>query len=157
MSECGFSLQVEKNGDVVYRDALFDVKCDQTIGAFYKGLESKYHGSIVDFYYAAEDDAVLVGEKDMDMNMTLQTLFDKYGQKEDGTFYVEISSKHDKATGKRLAELNKQMRDLQNQQSVIIRQIMELEDAAKSKTRKRGGSRRMSRKARHTSRKHRRS
>lgn len=147
---CEFSMSLEKNGDTVYQDALFDLNCDQTIGAFYRDLESKYHGTIIDFYYGGYADEVFAKKEDMDMNMTLRDLFVAHGQKEEGAFYVKISTKYDKETGKRLAELNKQWSELQKQSNAILQQIRAIEEgAAKPKTRKvLGGSRRKSRKHR---------
>ena len=147
---CEFSMSLKKNGDTVYEDALFNLNCDQTIGAFYRGLESKYHGTIIDFYYGGYADEVFAKEVDMDMNMTLLDLFVAHGQKEEGAFYVKISTKYDKETGKRLAELNKQWSELQKQSNAILQQIRAIEEgAAKPKTRRvLGGSRRKSRKHR---------
>lgn len=133
---CGFSMSVEVDGDNVYRDALFDVKCKQKIGAFKKKLGSEYKGTVVDFIYANGDKEAILA-KDIDEDMTLQTLFDAHGKKEEGTFYVEIVSK--KAVKhvnleimKKIKELEKKRSDLWNQTSALTQEIMKLEEQMKT-------------------------
>ena len=88
-----FSLQVEKGLDILYRDALFDINPNQTIGAFYNDLQLEY-GEIIGFYYGLAENEVIAKKQDMDANMTLQDFFNMHGKKEEGAFFVEISNKN---------------------------------------------------------------
>ena len=85
-------MSVEVDGDTVYQDALFDVKCKQKIGMFKKKLASDYKGTVVEFIYANGDKESVLA-KDIPDEMTLQALYDAHGKKEMGTFWVEIVSK----------------------------------------------------------------
>ena len=149
--DCGFSMSVEVDGDNVYRDALFDVKCKQTIGMFKKKLASQFKGTVVDFIYANGDEESVLA-KDIPDEMTLQALYDAHGKKEEGTFYVEIVSK--KAVKhvnleimKKIKELQKQRSALYAQESKLTMEIMALEEqmkaegAAKGKKGKKGKTR----------------
>lgn len=148
---CGFSMLLEKDGDEEYRDALFDKGlCEKTIGDFIKGLETDFNGTVVDFVYAGydKDDDLIAKQQDMDMNMTLQQLYDKHGQQEEGTFFVQVVSKkrgvsaaEAKVNAKRIAELEKKLKELWDQISPLSEELNKLKGRS-------GGARRKSRKNR---------
>jgi len=116
--DCGFSMSVEVDGDEVYRDALFDVKCKQKIGMFKKHLASQYKGTVVEFVYSSgEKEDVLA--KDIPDEMTLQALYDAHGKKEEGTFYVEIVSK--KAVKHVNLEIMKKIKELEKERDALYK------------------------------------
>ena len=118
--DCGFSLSVDVDGDSVYRDALFDVKCEQKIGMFKKKLASDYRGTIVEFIYADGDEESVLAKYIPD-EMTLQALYDEHGKKEMGTFYVEIVSK--KAVKHVNLDIMKKIKELKKEQSALYEKV----------------------------------
>ena len=113
---CGFSMSLDVDGDTVYRDALFDVKCKQKIGMFKKKLASEYKGTVVEFIYA-DGDKESVLAKDIPDEMTLQQLYDAHGQQEMGTFWVEIVSK--KAVKHVNLDIMKKIKALEKEQKAL--------------------------------------
>jgi hypothetical protein len=129
-------MSVEVDGDEVYRDALFDVKCKQKIGVFKKKLASEYKGTVVEFIYANGDVSDVLA-KDIPDEMTLQQLYDAHGKQEMGTFYVEIVSKKamkhvNLEIMKKIKELEKQRSALYAQASKLTMEIMTLEEQMKA-------------------------
>ena len=133
---CGFSMQLDVDDNTVYRDALVDIKCDQKISAFKRKLETKYKGTIIDFFYGDGFGDVIAKEEDITEEMTFQTLYDDHGEPDDGTFYVKITKK--KLSPAKVA-IMKQIKELQKQQDAIYAQIATLErqlNATGGRTRK---------------------
>jgi len=116
-------MSVEVDGDNVYRDALFDVKCKQKIGMFKKHLGSQFKGTVVEFIYANGDEENVLA-KDIPDEMTLQALYDAHGKKEEGTFYVEIVSK--KAVKHVNLDIMKKIKALEKERSALFTQTTKL-------------------------------
>jgi len=133
---CAFSLSVDVDGDNVYQDALFHVKCEQKIGVFKKNLASEYKGTVVEFIYADGGKESVLAE-DIPDEMTLQALYDANGKKEGGTFYVEIVSKKafkhvNLETMKKIKALEKERAALWEKVYAINAEIRALEEQMKA-------------------------
>lgn len=99
------------SGVTLYRDALSNRKCSETINQFISSLEAEYKGKVVDFTIG-DGYATLVEMDQIAYDSTLTELYNKLGKADYNIFHIVIRKNKQNATSlKNIAALKKTVKN----------------------------------------------